>query len=205
MVTVCPLPGIVLLNLLFVYSVFAGGGVKIGDKIKKLRLSHSLTQEELAGRSDLTKGFISQLERDQASPSIATLKDILDVFSVSLGEFFQESGDVEKVVYARGDRKDIYDEHAGIELLIPAAHDNRFDVALVTLETGQYIADSGHAGEEFGFLLQGKVEIILEHAGTHQAQKGECFFYQASQGHRISNRGERPAKFLWVVAPSTFF
>ena len=179
--------------------------MKIGDKIKKLRLAHSLTQEELAGRSDLTKGFISQLERDQASPSIATLKDILDVFSLSLAEFFLETESKEKIVYACEDRKDIYDDHAGIELLIPGAHDNQFDVALVSLAKGQYIADAGHEGEEFGFICKGKVKIVLEHAGTHLAKKGECFFFRSNQEHTISNPADRPAQFLWVVAPSTFF
>ena len=51
--------------------------MSIGDKIKRLRLRLNLTQEELADRTELSKGFISQLERDLTSPSIATLMDIL--------------------------------------------------------------------------------------------------------------------------------
>ena len=62
-----------------------GSELKIGEKLRRLRSSNSLTQEELANRAFLTKGFISQLERDQTSPSIATLKDILDV----LGGYFR--------------------------------------------------------------------------------------------------------------------
>ena len=54
-----------------------GQAVRIGSKIKELRVLKGLTQEELADRAELSKGFISQLERDLTSPSIATLVDIL--------------------------------------------------------------------------------------------------------------------------------
>lgn len=63
--------------------------MKIGGKIKELRIQKSLTQEELADRCELSKGFISQLERDLTSPSIATLVDILQCLGTNLEEFFQ--------------------------------------------------------------------------------------------------------------------
>ncbi len=67
-----------------------GDEIKIGEKLRRLRMENGLTQEELANRAYLTKGFISQLERDLTSPSIATLKSILDVLGVELAEFFQD-------------------------------------------------------------------------------------------------------------------
>ena len=63
--------------------------MEIGIKIKALRLKNNLTQEELADRCELTKGFISQLENDLANPSIETINDILVVLGSNLGEFFQ--------------------------------------------------------------------------------------------------------------------
>ena len=60
----------------------------IGAKIKLLRIKNQLTLEELANRSELTKGFLSQVERNLTSPSIATLEDILEALGTSLGEFF---------------------------------------------------------------------------------------------------------------------
>ena len=62
----------------------------IGAKIKRLRLSNQLTLEELANRSELTKGFLSQLERDLTSPSIATLENILEALGTNLKDFFSE-------------------------------------------------------------------------------------------------------------------
>ena len=70
--------------------------MEIGIKIKELRLKNQLTQEELADRCELTKGYISQLENDLTSPSIATLKDILQALGSSLSAFFSEDGTLVK-------------------------------------------------------------------------------------------------------------
>ena len=66
--------------------------MEIGKKIKRLRLQRGLTQEELADRCELSKGFISLLERDLTSPSIATLMDILESLGSDLRTFFSETG-----------------------------------------------------------------------------------------------------------------
>ena len=62
----------------------------IGAKIKRIRLSNQLTLEELANRSELTKGFLSQLKRDLTSPSVATLENILEALGTNLKDFFQK-------------------------------------------------------------------------------------------------------------------
>ena len=85
--------------------------MEIGSKIKALRIVNGLTQEELADRAELSKGFISQLERDLTSPSIATLSDILQCLGVSVSEFFAEDSD-EQIVFADED----YFEKIDLEL-----------------------------------------------------------------------------------------
>ena len=62
----------------------------IGEKLRQLRLQRGLTQEEMADRCELSKGFISQVERNLASPSIATLTDMLECLGSSLPAFFAE-------------------------------------------------------------------------------------------------------------------
>ena len=73
--------------------------LEIGEKIKRRRVSLGLTQEELAARVELSKGFISQVERDLTSPSIATLTDILEALGMSLADFFSQEDTNEKVVF----------------------------------------------------------------------------------------------------------
>ncbi len=72
--------------------------MEIGKKLKQLRMEKGLTQEELAGRSELSKGFISQLERDLTSPSIATLMDILQCLGTTINEFFSENPEEQVVL-----------------------------------------------------------------------------------------------------------
>ena len=74
----------------------------IGKKIRQLRLQNNLTLEDLASRSELTKGFLSQLERDLTSPSISTLEDILEALGTNLSEFFHEEEE-EQIVFTNKD------------------------------------------------------------------------------------------------------
>ena len=74
----------------------------IGKKIKELRLQNDLTLEDLASRSELTKGFLSQLERNLTSPSISTLEDILEALGTNLSEFFREDTE-EQIVFSTKD------------------------------------------------------------------------------------------------------
>ena len=60
----------------------------IGKRMKELRIQYGLTQQELADRSELTKGFISQLERNQNTPSIGTLLDIIQCSRNNTGRIF---------------------------------------------------------------------------------------------------------------------
>ena len=83
--------------------------MEIGPKIKRLRTQLGLTQEELANRCELSKGFISQLERDLTSPSIATLIDILECLGTSPRAFFSDDSE-RKCVFARDDMFELDDE-----------------------------------------------------------------------------------------------
>ncbi len=118
--------------------------MNIGEKLKRLRQANSLTQEELANRAYLTKGFISQLERDKTSPSIATLKDILDVLGVSLADFFQDQAPA-RVVYPHSARITTSNStpDCRVEVLVPDAQNRMMDPVLVTIGGGGGVARPG--------------------------------------------------------------
>ena len=77
--------------------------MKIGERIRNLRQSSNLTQEELADRANLTKGFISQIERDLTSISLDSLAQILEALDENISDFFRETSE-EKIVYREKDR-----------------------------------------------------------------------------------------------------
>ena len=123
----------------------------IGAKLKELRILKGLTQEELADRAELSKGFISQLERDLTSPSIATLMDILQCLGTSIGEFFNETPE-EQIVFGKTDYFEKHDLELKNEIkwIIPNAQKNMMEPILLTLEPGgETYPDNPHEGEEF--------------------------------------------------------
>ena len=135
--------------------------MKIGNKIKTLRNSKRLTQEELADRAELSKGFISQLERDLTSPSIATLTDILQCLGTNLKDFFNDEEE-EQIVFHKEDYFEKKDEELGntIEWIIPNAQKNEMEPIRLTLDPGgSTYPDLPHEGEEFGYVLSGSILI----------------------------------------------
>ncbi len=179
--------------------------MEIGKKIRQLRMAKALTQEELANRCDLSKGFISQVERDLTSPSISTLVDILDSLGTNLKNFFNDEED-EKIVFTSDDAFGIKDEDLmySIDWIVPNAQKNAMEPIMLTIEPGgRYKEEEPHEGEEFGYVLTGTVDVHLG-ARRHRAKKGECFYYKAKSNHYISNHGKGTAKVLWISTPPYF-
>lgn len=177
----------------------------IGNKLKELRVLKGLTQEELADRSELSKGFISQLERNLTSPSITTLMDILQCLGTSIGEFFNEAPD-EQIVFGKQDYFVKVDTEYKNEIkwIIPNAQKNTMEPIYLTLEAGgSTCPDTPHEGEEFGYILQGTVSIHLGNK-TYKAKKGESFYYIPSSKHFITASPKTGAIILWVSSPPSF-
>lgn len=178
--------------------------MEIGVKIKQLRLQRGLTQEELAARTELTKGFISQLERDLASPSIATLMDILEALGTDVASFFRESAD-ESVVYSADDMfvKEEADGYS-IQWLVTNAQKNALEPILVTIPAGVSVAeDAPHEGEEFGYVLSGNVTLVLGDK-KYRVKKGGSFYFRPTRVHYLTNGGKIEARVLWVSTPPSF-
>ena len=112
--------------------------MSIGGKLKELRILKGLTQEELADRAELSKGFISQVERDLTSPSIATLMDILQCLGTTIGEFFNEAPE-EQIVFEKNDYfiKEDPELKNEIQWIIPNAQKNTMEPIRLTLGTGR--------------------------------------------------------------------
>ena len=175
----------------------------IGNKLKELRVLKGLTQEELADRSELSKGFISQLERNLTSPSITTLMDILQCLGTSIGEFFNEAPD-EQIVFGKQDYfvKEDTEYKNEIKWIIPNAQKNTVEPIYLTLQAGgSTCPDTPHEGEEFGYVLQGAVSIHLGNK-TYKAKKGESFYYTADKTHFLSSKNG--ATLIWVSSPPSF-
>ena len=178
----------------------------IGEKLRRLRQQRNLTQEEMADRCELSKGFISQVERNLASPSIATLTDMLEALGSSLTEFFSERSD-EKTVYTQGDmfvKEDEENLRGSITWLVPGAPKNEMEPILVELGAGGRTQElPPFDGEEFGYVLQGTVTLHLG-AQPCRVRTGESFCIHPGESHFITNDSRLKAKFIWITDPPSF-
>lgn len=177
--------------------------MEIGSKIKEIRLKNQLTQEELADRCELSKGYISQLENDLTSPSIATLMDILQSLGTTLAEFFADDDD-EKIVFSESEQFEKKSENNTIRWLVPTAQKNAMEPILITIEAGGASEpDLPHEGEEFGFVLDGAVTVCVGKKKV-KAKKGDTFYFRSSKTHKIENAGGETAKIVWISCPPNF-
>lgn len=179
--------------------------MNIGDKIKRLRIKNNLTQEELANRCELSKGFISQVERNLTSPSIATLIDILDCLGTNLRDFFNEPLD-EKIVFKKDDMFIKTDEELKHEVVwvVPNSQKNLMEPIIINLERrGSSQIHRPHDGEEFGYVLSGSIYIHLSNQ-KFKARRGESFYFKPSVSHYITNAGKGKARVLWISTPPSF-
>ncbi|MGL4791932.1 MAG: helix-turn-helix domain-containing protein [Anaerotignaceae bacterium] len=175
----------------------------IGAKIKQLRTQKGLTLEELASRCELTKGFLSQMERNLTSPSIATLVDILEALGTTISDFFKEDKE-EKIVFQTDDffvdAKDGYT----INWIVPNSQKNQMEPILIELQGGEKTFElSPNDGEEFGYVLDGRITLVNGNK-EYPVKKGETFYLRGKDFHHIRNDKKSVAKIIWISNPPLF-
>ncbi|MCI5997278.1 MAG: helix-turn-helix domain-containing protein [Peptoniphilaceae bacterium] len=180
--------------------------MEIGEKIKNLRTILGLTQEELAERAELTKGFISQLERGLTSPSISSLEDVLEALGTNLSDFFKEEKE-DRVVFKKTDAFETIFENgkSTLEWIVPNAQKNSMEPIIITLnEKGSFSRTyEPFEGEEFGYVIKGKVEFRFG-SKIFVLKEGECFYTSGNNERSIVNVSKKESKVLWVTNPPNF-
>ena len=176
----------------------------IGAKIKRLRLKNGLTLAELANRTELTKGFLSQLERDKTTTSVQTLLDILDVLGTTPVEFFDTSAERLKVVFSEEDCFIQEDETYKITWLVSNAQKNMMEPILLELQPG---AKSNKIppfeGEAFGYVLAGEVTLLFNEK-SYALKEKNSFYLEGSSEHYLFNNSQKCARIIWIVSPPIF-
>lgn len=175
----------------------------IGKKLKELRLKNDLTLGDLASRSELTKGFLSQVERNLTTPSIATLEDILEALGSNLSEFFHEEPE-KQIVFATQDFFVDEQEDYQIEWVIPNAQKNEMEPIVLTLHPHKKSQEMlAHEGEEFGYVLKGSVTLVRGNE-KYRLKAKETFYLDGTKSHYLYNHGSCDAKVLWITTPPSF-
>jgi len=176
----------------------------IGSKIKRLRILKGLTQEELADRSEVTKGYISQVENDLVSPTISTLSDLVSALGCDLKTFFNEKEEDVKIVFSEYDHIEKITDKYTINWLIPNSQKNEMEPILLEMDEDSEIPlDKPHDGEEFGYILEGVIELSIGNE-TYVCKKGQSFYYITDKEHKIKNINKGKSVLIWVSCPPNF-
>jgi transcriptional regulator with XRE-family HTH domain len=177
----------------------------IGYKIKQLRQKNALTQEELAIRCDLSPGFISQMERDLASPSISTLEAILVALGETLQNFFTPESELVIIGRQRDVCKKVFDKQGyDISWIVPNAQKFSMEPILIHIKKdGKTRLEIPHEGEEFGYVVSGEVSLVLNEK-EYEIKEKESFYFMPYKDHYLVNKNKKTAEVLWVSCPPNF-
>ena len=178
--------------------------LKLGAEIRRLRQSKGLTIRQVAERSGLSTGLISQIERDLNSPSVASLWQIANALETPIGYFLSER---EAPAVVRKDRRKkirLPTSNVTYELLSPDLQ-GKIEFLLVNTQPGEAAQNEfvSHPGEEYGFVIQGRLKVRLGKE-EHILEKGDSIRFDSSIPHRFINEGRSLAVSIWAVTPPSF-
>lgn len=179
-----------------------GSDIRIGSKIREARRRRRLSLEQVGAATNLTKGFISQVERDLTSISVASLVKICNAVGLHIGSLFEASP---RHLIRHADRPPINFGGNGVEehLLTPATQD-RIQVieSLVGPGGGSGAEPYSLSGDaEFVHVIRGELEIEV-HDERYVLKSGDSFTFSPRDPHNWCNRSDEDALVLWVLTPS---
>ncbi|WP_375740440.1 helix-turn-helix domain-containing protein [Pseudomonas boanensis] len=180
----------------------------LGTRIRALRKRRGMTLSELAEQSNLTAGYISQLERNLAYPSIPALFNIARSLGVTIQWFFASEANTTEAdkgyVVRRNSRMSLHYEDGIIDELLSPQPSRQLEILHSRFPPGAYSEESySHEGEEAGYILSGEFELWV--GDKHfLLQEGDSFSFSSQESHRYGNPGERDTLVLWVITPPTF-
>lgn len=178
----------------------------LGMTIKEIRKSRGYSLAKLAELTDLSVGYLSNVERNKNSPTISSLRKIVDALGITVPDLF-DNGCSKRKHLKKSERKElIRTSEEGIKYeLLTADICKKMEPLLLTVEPG---ASSGkeqhqHDGEEFGFIIQGELTYYVGQDKYH-LQTGDSIYHLASDFHSYKNEGNITSISLWVVTPPSF-
>jgi transcriptional regulator with XRE-family HTH domain len=180
--------------------------LQLGPRIRSLRQARNVTLRELAQRAGVTESFLSQVEREVTSPSIASVQRIARGLDLAIAELFTEEAPHGRVV-RRGERRRIaYPGLRAIDEFLTSDMTARLQVILSTIEPGGGTGEEPYAhesDEEVVIVLSGQLELWVadEH---HLLEEGDSIAYSSRLPHRNVNRSDQPALVLFCLTPPSF-
>ncbi len=182
--------------------------MSVGEKIKSLRIEKKMSPVDLARQSGISEPDLAKVEENELAPPLGIIINLAKVLAVPVGDLFGDSGDSPFCIVRSDDGAAVsrfssaYAKSCGYTYqgLGQQKRNRQMEPFLVTLnpKEGQEVLANEHIGEEFIYVLEGKVEVsLLDHKDI--LNPGDSIYYDSNVPHVISCHGEKPAKILAVI------
>ena len=180
--------------------------LQLGPRIRALRQARGFTLRELAERAGVTESFLSQVEREVTSPSIASVQRIAGALDLAIAELFVEEAPHGRVVRRADRRRIAYPGLGAVDEFLTSGLDGRLQVILSTIEPGGGTGDEPYAhdsDEEVVIVLSGSLELWVADE-RHLLGEGDAITYSSRLPHRNRNAGDGLAVILFCCTPPSF-
>jgi len=173
----------------------------VGDKLRQIRSERNISQRDLARLADLSPNSISLIERDETSPSVATLQSLASALNIRMSYFFEEESPTSVLHLKSGSRPKIENSGVVIEGMgktLPAQEMEPFTITLDPKAGSGGERQVVHSGHEFVYCLQGKIEYVID-GEIYLMEQGDILIFEATLPHLWRNPFDTQAKFILVL------
>lgn len=195
-----------------IYIVLHNGGYKlIGDKIRSIRKSKNLTIVELSEQINVTSGYISQIERDLISPSLAVLKRLSEALDVPLSLLFTEDNEGNVITIQKDERTKVKfgNINVEIEFITPTSKSNdknaSLEAFLFKIEPQSWVSENAiiHESKVYLYVLTGEIQCHIGN-NIYNISKGDSLCVPENKGHMIYNGNDEESEVLCIISPAIY-
>ncbi|WP_394886039.1 cupin domain-containing protein (plasmid) [Mesorhizobium sp. AaZ16] len=183
---------------------------RLGTRLRLARQTRGLTLKTLATAANCSESLLSKIENGRASPSLPMLHRLVEVLDTNIGWMFEDVNDDEEIVFRAGKRPLIAldalrrGEGISLERIIPYSPGHLLQCNIHHIERdGESEGPIHHVGEEVGYVLTGRIELIVD-GKSHKLATGDAFVFRSELPHHYRNIGDERASIFWVNTPATF-
>jgi len=185
-------------------------GTELGLRLRTARRTKGWTMKQLAASAGCSESLLSKIENGKNLPSLPLLHRLVQVLETNIGWLFGDRASQRNIVFRAGQRPVIAldPQHRGegiaLERVIPFSEMHLLQCNIHHIaEGGSSAGPIAHEGEEVGYVLAGRIELIVD-GRSHRLAAGDAFVFRSDRQHAYRNVGEGTASIFWVNTPPTF-
>lgn len=179
----------------------SNGTENIGKKLRSLRKKNKLTLKQLSEATELSIGYLSNLERDACSPTLDNIQKICGILDTSLSELL-ESGFENRMIIHKNERKVTFEREGFVRYESIVFGENMMEGLCITLEPHTHYDNSNwtHNYDEMGLVFEGEMEITIGRE-RFPLEEGDAFYIKAKTNHSLSNNSDKRCVSYWISNP----